>query len=93
MCLAPGVTERHVPADLYERPEMGFGVPIDAWPGGPLRDRAENPRSPSALAADYMLAAGPIRGLWQEHLPGVQNWQHRLWVVLMFQAWRRRWSR
>lgn len=93
MYLAPGVTERHVPADLYERPETGFGVPIVAWPRGPLRDRAENPLSPSALAADYIRAAGPIRRLWQEHLSGAQNWQHRLWVVLMLQAWRRRWPR
>ena len=84
---------RYIPASLFGGPKQGFGAPIGTWLRGPLRDWAEDLLSPSALAADDMLAAGPIRELWQEHLSGAQNWQYRLWVVLMFQAWRRRWPR
>ena len=91
MCHATGVPDRYVPAGLYERPKMGFGVPIDAWLRGSLRNRAEDFLSPAALAADGMREPAPIGALWPEHLSGARNWQYRMWVVLMFQAWHRRW--
>ena len=30
----------------------------------------------------------PSSGLWQQHRSGTHNWENRLWIVLMFQAWR-----
>lgn len=82
---------RHVPRELVERPKQGFGVPIEHWLRGPLRDWAEDLLSPEALAADGLLDPAPIRGMWQRHLSG-RNVQYALWNVLMYQAWRRRWG-
>ena len=86
------VLHRYVPRELIERPKQGFAIPLDAWLRGPLRDWAEALLDEQRLRREGYLRPEPIREKWREHLSGRRNWQHWLWNVLMFQAWRERWS-
>jgi asparagine synthase (glutamine-hydrolysing) len=81
---------KRVPQYLIDRPKQGFGVPIENWLRGPLREWAEDLLSPESLELDGLLDSNLIRDIWNKHLSG-RNFQHALWNVLMFQAWRRRW--
>jgi asparagine synthase (glutamine-hydrolysing) len=82
----------HVPRALVNRPKTGFMMPIDHWLRGPLRDWAEDLLDSRRMEETGILDPTLIRKTWEQHLSGQINWQYRLWCVLMFEAWRRRWS-
>ncbi len=66
---------------------MGFGIPLDAWLRGPLRDWAEDLLGEKRLTNDGFFHAAPIRKAWSDHLCGQRNMHYPLWVILMFQSW------
>lgn len=81
------VLKRHVPEKLFDRPKMGFGIPVGDWLGGPLRDWAEELLSPAKIREYGLLDSDQVEALWREHLSGARNWQYGLWHILMLQAW------
>jgi len=78
---------RYVPKALVERPKMGFGVPIDVWLRGPLREWADTLLDEKHLKDQAIFDPNPIRTMWAEHLSGRQDCQYYLWDILMFQSW------
>lgn len=81
------VLYKYIPKKLIERPKMGFGIPIDKWLRGSLRDWAENLLDDSQIQQQGFFNPTFIREKWIEHLSGKRNWQSILWNVLMFQSW------
>jgi asparagine synthase (glutamine-hydrolysing) len=82
---------RLLPRQVLERPKKGFGVPLGSW----FRDELghqfrEVVLTPDARIRDHMdqSVAG---ALFREHQGGREH-GHRLWVLLMFELWARRWG-
>ena len=83
---------RHVPRELVERPKMGFGAPVRGWLENELRGWAADLLDPALIRRQGVLDPARVAGLHREFLRGQGHVCHRLWNVLMFQAWLGEWG-
>jgi asparagine synthase (glutamine-hydrolysing) len=81
------VLYRYVPRELVERPKMGFGIPLDSWLRGPMREWAEGLMEPRRLREEGFFDADEVHSKWSDYLAGRGAWQFLLWDILMFQLW------
>lgn len=80
---------KYVPKELIERPKMGFGIPIDSWLRGSLRDWAEDLLDETRMRSEGFINPEPVQKSWKDHISGTHNNQYYLWDILIFQDWLR----
>jgi asparagine synthase (glutamine-hydrolysing) len=81
------ILKRYLPEELFDRPKMGFAIPVGDWLRGPLREWAEDALSEKRLNEAGFFNTEIVRARWTEHVTGVRNNQHALWGILIFQDW------
>jgi len=80
-----------LPADVLRRPKMGFGVPMDSWLRGDLRELVRQVLlDPMALGRGYFRPEA-IQRLLDEHQSGRISHGHRIWALLVLELWHREW--
>ena len=82
------ILKNYVPEELTERPKMGFGIPLNDWLRGPLREWAENLLNERKLLDEGYFNPKIIRKKWDDYISDKNKSLYDLWNVLMFQAWR-----
>ncbi len=78
---------RHLPRPLFDRPKMGFGVPLAHWFRNDLKELLLDHTDPSRLRREGFFKPEPIRARVREHLAGEADHQYVLWSLLMFELW------
>ena len=86
------VLERHVPLALFDRPKMGFGLPIGSWLRDQLAPWADELLGERRLRDQGLLDPAPILRAWQLHRSGRRDLGYELWDVLVLQAWMDAWA-
>jgi asparagine synthase (glutamine-hydrolysing) len=85
------ILSSYMPKHLFERPKMGFGIPLSKW----LRGRYFKPWAQDLIHGkeidDLGLNRDAITQLWNEHISEKNNHQYALWGILMLLQWYRYW--
>ena len=81
------ILEKHVPRELFERPKQGFGIPIESWFRGPLRDVLREYTSPERTRRRGLLNPEALTSYVQAHLDGRRNFARKLHAVVAFEVW------
>jgi asparagine synthase (glutamine-hydrolysing) len=85
------VLEKYVPRPMFDRPKMGFSIPIADWLRGPLREWSADLLAPAKFGGGLLNADEAAR-LHRDFLADRGVSAHAIWTLLMFEAWRRRWA-
>jgi asparagine synthase (glutamine-hydrolysing) len=79
-----------LPRDVVDRRKQGFGVPLGVWFRGRLRELfADTLLSPTSLQRGYFQPRF-VRSILDEHLSGQRDHTLRLWQLVVFEHWHRR---
>jgi asparagine synthase (glutamine-hydrolysing) len=79
------LAKRRYPAELIDRPKMGFGVPIGDWMAGKLRDQIEHRLLRSAMLPRLFNMAA-VETIWRRHLERGDG-TAKLWNLLFLDEW------
>jgi asparagine synthase (glutamine-hydrolysing) len=78
-----------LPDEVLSRPKRGFGVPIEHWFRGSLRDLLHDVLLSTAAVQRGYFDPAFVRRLVDDHLTTRQNRHFLLWNLLMLELWHR----
>jgi asparagine synthase (glutamine-hydrolysing) len=81
------VLNKYIPLEIMDRPKMGFGVPLEYWLKGELREWSESLLDVNKLKQQGIFDVSAVRKLWFDYTTGNNQNHHEIWNILMFQAW------
>jgi len=81
------ILEKYVPRTLFERPKHGFGIPIEEWFRGPLREVLLEYTSPERTRRRGLLNSDALGRYVNAHLSGRRNFARKLYAVVAFEVW------
>ncbi|PHS05159.1 MAG: asparagine synthase (glutamine-hydrolyzing) [Blastopirellula sp.] len=80
-----------LPAEIWNRKKMGFGVPLDHWFRNELREMVHDVLLDQKTLQRGYFREESIRSLVHEHTSGMFDHSARLWALLVLELWLRRW--
>ncbi|MEC7565649.1 MAG: asparagine synthase (glutamine-hydrolyzing) [Planctomycetota bacterium] len=80
-----------LPDSIWQRPKMGFGVPLDHWFRHELHDQTRDTLLASNAHCHQWIRRDKIVSMLDQHQSGKTDHSQRLWSLLILENWFNRW--
>lgn len=80
-----------LPESIWNRPKMGFGVPLDSWFRQELREQTGDSLLSSNAKCHQWIKPEVIQQLFDLHCAEKRDHSGRLWSLLMLENWLQHW--
>jgi asparagine synthase (glutamine-hydrolysing) len=80
-----------LPAEILNRPKMGFDIPAHDWFRGPLRQFLLDTVNKDAIETSGLFHWPAIESLISRHLQKKENAGYQLWGLMVLLLWIKRW--
>lgn len=84
------IVHKYIPAEMMERPKMGFAIPVESWLKNELKDLVHEFLGEKQLSHD-LFDKKEIKNITKTFFQGRTEKYLKLWHLLMFQMWYKRW--
>ncbi len=78
---------RLVPRELVDRPKTGFGLPLERWLAGPLREWAESHLLKSNALTDAGFDRSAVTAVWDGFMGGRLRLAGAAWNLVVLSVW------
>ena len=78
---------KRFPERFFDRPKMGFGVPLDRWLKHPLKPWADAIIHDTDWHGTFGLETNRIHAIWSTYLSGKVYSPYQIWCLLALGAW------
>jgi asparagine synthase (glutamine-hydrolysing) len=85
------IVHDYIPIKLMDRPKMGFAIPIAEWMQNELKDLVHDYINENNIAEQGLFEWKEVHHLMNAFYNGKKEYDVKIWYLLMFQMWHRKW--
>lgn len=85
------IVHQYIPKKIMDRPKMGFAIPIENWLSNELKENVYDYLNEKEIERQGIFNAKYIQNLKNEFYSGKKEYAVKIWYLLMFQMWYKKW--
>lgn len=85
------IVHKYIPQEVMERPKMGFAIPVESWLTNELKDLVQEYLSEKEINQHGLFKYSEVKKLTTEFFNGRTEKYLKVWHLLMFQMWYKKW--